>query len=519
MSKFINLYNFNGIVVLYYSKINIYDLRYKINNYINNNENIVENNIVYIITNSYTENIDFDFIKDKNIILLQTEIDFELFFHLHILRHHYYYKNSINTENILDLYNKISVPFENYPKMNCYSRCDWFRNTMKYNVNLRNIEIENIKKLDKEHKVHEKISVKEQTVPIEQLECYNSLLDEINVFLNENVDCFKNNIVDFKEFASIYNFEECDVIYQNCISSNIVLENVYYINKQWYDQNKNHIIVDDLNEDIEYKYYNDHYENTRWENAIKDITNVPIFQEIKEEVMFLDYVYGFYNFGEFWDVIKRLMIAKKKNLPLFHLANNRITNIKYYFDKLQFKYPTNYQKTERSNKLYFFHKINITIAKNAGCRGYIDKYFAYQFNKYLNPTNSISEQSYNIYLARGQYGRSIVNEEQIVKVLKEKYKFIVLNGTETLEETIHYFTNAKIILGAHGSLMKNMIWSKKNPVLIELCPPTRHDCFYGNATSLGFIAFFILTNCNNKEEIILNVEQIENLYKLLDNLI
>jgi capsular polysaccharide biosynthesis protein len=121
-------------------------------------------------------------------------------------------------------------------------------------------------------------------------------------------------------------------------------------------------------------------------------------------------------------------------------------------------------------------------------------------------------------LARGAYGRSIINEQQIVNILKEKYNFIILNGTESLEVTINYFTNAKIMLGAHGSLMKNMIWSKKNPILIELCPPTRHDCFYGNATSLGFTTFFILTNCGEKEEIVLNDEQIENLYKLLDNL-
>ena len=48
------------------------------------------------------------------------------------------------------------------------------------------------------------------------------------------------------------------------------------------------------------------------------------------------------------------------------MGNNRITNIKYYFDKLQFKYPTNYTKFEKQNKLYFFKKINISII-NGGC--------------------------------------------------------------------------------------------------------------------------------------------------------
>ena len=104
-------------------------------------------------------------------------------------------------------------------------------------------------------------------------------------------------------------------------------------------------------------------------------------------------------------------------------------------------------------------------------------------------------------------------------MLKSKYNFIVLDGSESLENTMHFFTNAKIMLGAHGSLMKNMIWSKKNPILIELCPPTRHDCFYGNATNLGFFTLFILTDTNKKEEIILNDKQKDTLFKLLDNLL
>lgn len=517
MSNFVYLYNFNGITVLYYSIINIHDLIYKINHYIGNSKDVLENNMVYIITNCNTGNIDFDFIKEKNIILLQTNINFDLFFNLHILRHDYYYKNNVNTENILELYNKISVPFENYPNTACYSSRNRIFNTIKDNINTQNIAIQNIKKFDKENNVYE-IIIQSPSVLLEKVDFYNKLLNDINDFLNENINCFKNKIVDFKEFARLYNFENDRLIKANHILNNIILENVYYINKQWYDQSKNLIDVPEFYQDFEYIGYKNHYENKRWENAILDITNVSIFQEIKEEVMFLDYLYGFYNFGEFWDVIKRLIVSKKKNIPLFHLKNNRITNIEYYFEKLQFVYPSNYLKCERNNKLYFFHKININILKNVSYRGGIDKYFAYQFNKLLNPSLE-SEKSYNVYLSRGENGRSIINEEQILNVLKNKYNFIVLNGRESLEQTIYYFTNAKIILGAHGSLMKNMIWCNNNPLLIELCPPTRHDCFYNNSTTLGFTTFFILTNCHEKEIITLNDDQKDNLFKLLDTLV
>ena len=66
------------------------------------------------------------------------------------------------------------------------------------------------------------------------------------------------------------------------------------------------------------------------------------------------------------------------------------------------------------------------------------------------------------------------------------------------------------------SLLKT---AKDNPILIELCPPSRHDCFYNNAKCLGFLPFFIITECNEKEEILLNDKQIDNLYKLLNILI
>jgi hypothetical protein len=384
--------------------------------------------------------------------------------------------------------------------------------------NLHN-DLNNYTKTIDEIKESDIISCIEKNTPIEQLECYNNLLKDINNFLSENIESFGNGDIQFKEYVTMYNFSRQHIITVNCVSNNIVLENVYYINKQWFDKDKNPLQIDVFYQDFEYAWWEYYAEHNDWDASIKDISNIPVYQEIEEEVMFLDYVYWFYSFGEFWDVIKRLLLSKTKNLPLFHLTRNRITNIQYYFDKLQFIYPTMYQKTDRSNKLFYFHKVHISLLTNIGCRGSIPKDFAYQFNKLLNPCQ-ISEQSYNIYLARGAYGRSIQKEQEIVDVLTKKYNFIVLNGTESIEDTIYYFTNARIILGAHGSLMKNMIYCKKNPVLIELCPPTRANLdMYGNAHELGFLPFFILVDCNKNEEIILNDQQIDGLYEMLDNLI
>jgi hypothetical protein len=509
-----NIYNFDGKIVLYSLTKNVYNFIYLINRYFsqlscNKNDNI------YIIVGFEPKNELFELIKDTNVKILYTDINFKLFHYMHTLRHNYFYKNKIyNTNIILNLWNDISVDFDKYPDMIMYCRKNLFIDKLKTDLNMCDEIINNIKQLEQGDVAYSDVK---EFKPIQSIDYYNKLLDKIDSFLSDNIECYKNKEINFKEYANYYIFENSSNICNSFTSKTITLEDVFYLNKHWYDKNKEPLIINDFNGDFEYAFFENHCENQNYDK-IEDIKKITDYQDVNEEVMFLDYIYGFYNFGEFWDVIKRLFVSKKKNIPLFHMGNNRITNIKYYFDKLQFKYPTNYTKFEKQNKLYFFKKINISII-NGGCRGHIDRNLGYHFNKLLNNT-IVNEFSYNIYLARSNYGRSIQNEDKIVNLLKSKYNFIVLDGSESLEKTMHIFTNAKIMLGAHGSLMKNMIWSKKNPILIELCPPTRANLdMWSNSTNLGFFTLFILTDTNKKEEIILNDKQKDTLFKLLDNLL
>jgi hypothetical protein len=513
MSNFIDIYNFDGKIVLYSLTNEIKAIIYLINNYFSKSL-YNKSNDLYIIISFESTNELFELIKDTNVKILYTDINFKLFHYMHTLRHNYFYKNKIYDTNIIaNLWNDISIDFDKYPDMVMYCRKNMFIDNLKSSLNMCNEIINNIKQLEQGDVVYSDVK---EFKPIQSNDHYNKLLDNIDSFLSDNVEYYKNKEINFKEYASYYIFNNSSNIYNSFISKTITLEDVFYLNKYWYDKNKEPLIMNDFNMDFEYVFFENHCENQNFDK-IEDIKKITDCQEVNEEVAFLDYIYGFYNFGEFWDVIKRLLVSKIKNIPLFHMGHSRITNIEYYFDKLQFKYPTNYKKFEKQNKLYFFKKINISII-NGGFRGCIDRNYGYHFNKLLNNT-VINEQSYNIYLARSKYGRSIQNEDTIVDVLKSKYNFIVLDGSESLEHTMRVFTNSKIMLGAHGSLMKNMIWAKKNPILIELCPPTRHDCFYANAKELGFFTLFILTDTNEKEEITLNDKQKDTLFKLLDKLI
>jgi hypothetical protein len=64
--------------------------------------------------------------------------------------------------------------------------------------------------------------------------------------------------------------------------------------------------------------------------------------------------------------------------------------------------------------------------------------------------------------------------------------------------------------------MKVITCVVNNPIFIELCPTTRQSCFMTNFTNCHFTTFFIVCECNEKEEIILNNERLNRLYELLD---
>ena len=232
-------------------------------------------------------------------------------------------------------------------------------------------------------------------------------------------------------------------------------------------------------------------------------------------------MYGFYNFGEFWDCIFRLLYTKNVNkYQLFHLKNYRVYYINYYFNKLKLEFPNKNSNliiaNEYNNNVLFFKKIHFTNIFHV-YRNYLDGHNLYKFNKIYNDT-MVSDKSYILYLKRGSYGRELKNEDILINKLSKLDNFKVINGKETLEDMINYWTNAILVIGAHGSLLKNMIYCKKNPIFIELCPLSRHICFLGNARNCNFLYFFITLPNDEKENIILDEGNINNLIELIDEI-
>ena len=123
-------------------------------------------------------------------------------------------------------------------------------------------------------------------------------------------------------------------------------------------------------------------------------------------------------------------------------------------------------------------------------RLYLDKLrkTVFSTNGFDQACTSESYSMKRIYLQRGtaRNGRSIVNEDEVVKLL-EKHDFtkVTMDGLNVYEQAA-IFSKAEIIIGPHGSAFVNMIYCSKECKIIELFGPgyiSGHD--YSLAFMLG----------------------------------
>ncbi len=116
--------------------------------------------------------------------------------------------------------------------------------------------------------------------------------------------------------------------------------------------------------------------------------------------------------------------------------------------------------------------------------------------KFLNDSKRfICDKGERIYISRNdaKNGRSVVNEEDLISLLK-KYNFEILNMTEySFEQQISIMMNAKVLIGPHGAGMANSIFMPFNSLVLEMFSPK-----YINMTLLP-----IMQNLNHDYQMIL----------------
>lgn len=500
MTKYYTLYNFANTCVLYsnVTKNIIKNISDDINNYLHRYPHCN----VYFLYSGEDLNVKTD---HKNFYIRKATKNYELFFLLHMLRHNFFYNNGNfdvmnNTDILQNLYNSIDESVYNNSK----------------HVSIKSFTYTNIiceiKKIIGECELFNNITKTEKIDDMNEYYTNKKLFeDEFNLFCITKPEHHNFNF-EIDKFLDSYIITYDTRMPRINTYKNIILENVYYINKRWFNNEKKILNESDIYKDYEYIHHKN--KNNKYNQQIFNIDNLYVDETIDEEVLFMDYIYGFYNFGEFWDCVQRLILGKK-NINIFGLHNNRVMHIEYYFNSLGYIFPIKYKTTEGNNKLYHFRKVNICTLTES-CRGYYDKFIAYVFNCVYNKNNINSIKEYNLYLSRAGNGRIFTQEKEFIKTIKEKHNFTIIDGSENLETIIEFFTYAKVIIGPHGSLQKNIIWCKKNPVIIELCQISRPGDMLGNAINCGFSMFYFKCVTDKNECLSIDAKKYENLLNFVD---
>jgi hypothetical protein len=201
--------------------------------------------------------------------------------------------------------------------------------------------------------------------------------------------------------------------------------------------------------------------------------------------------FGWYPFGHFFDYLQKLFIIKnrKYSSPLvLHSRSYAIKNFTDHFNacgisndmlfECRHDFPTILVK-----KLVYVAPFIPTTLTPETSKWIAEEYVNYFIHKAdcRNEFNIYENQDCFLFLDRHHVrpgSRSIINYSEVMSWIKSK-GFKILDGTETLAETVFYFSRAKFILGAHGAQFANTIFAPQDCKIVEFCPKNRiNKCFF-----------------------------------------
>jgi hypothetical protein len=131
-----------------------------------------------------------------------------------------------------------------------------------------------------------------------------------------------------------------------------------------------------------------------------------------------------------------------------------------------------------NEKLHFDH---LFVASLPGSEGRSPHWAVDYLREKLVQSSPPVRRDRKLYFKRGANAeRKILNEDLIINKLAGKGFEIVDPGALSLNEQIKIAGQAKIIIGAHGAALSNLLFSPDNIAVIEIFSPDyfRTDCYY-----------------------------------------
>lgn len=150
---------------------------------------------------------------------------------------------------------------------------------------------------------------------------------------------------------------------------------------------------------------------------------------------------------------------------------------------------------QKKNDLYSFESLIIPCKPNNHI--YISRWSI----EFLKSTflKKNSNQEGKIYIKRrSAQGRNIINEEEILPILKEKgYKTVYLEDYNIFEQA-RMFNSAKSIVSPHGAALGNLVFCQKDTHLLELFNASHFHCLYWNFANILDLDYYYYQSNDNK---------------------
>ena len=214
--------------------------------------------------------------------------------------------------------------------------------------------------------------------------------------------------------------------------------------------------------------------------SVPNLDLVHIEDEI--EYIYIAHTFGWYPYGHLHDSLQRLFTLKDgliKGKCKFVISN--YSRVESFFDHLSVAagFDVSSEDVLLLEKFKKYKFKNLKIANSpALITNFTSESYAWLVRSYLKRFLKSSLQRIpGIYLSRNHVSpgaRGVINEDDVVKYLTDR-NFIIVNGTESLQDIINLFYCAEMVIGAHGSLFANTIFCQPNCVIYEYCPDNRVD--------------------------------------------
>lgn len=128
-----------------------------------------------------------------------------------------------------------------------------------------------------------------------------------------------------------------------------------------------------------------------------------------------------------------------------------------------------------------------------------------------------------IYISRAKANkRKVLNEEQVVEVLREYGYEIHSFEDYTFEEQLTIMSEAKTLIGIHGAGLTNMMFMNKGGRVLELRNEgdSHNNCYFAMASSLSH-DYYYMTNKGDREDtnsvnISVDIEQLSRVLALMN---